>query len=215
MGVVCYLAPSSDLLTDEKDQQPLVTAASLLREGRVVLLPTDTVYGLAVSVDAYPGGPEPLFVIKHRDPHKTIAWLIDSIDMFNSYGKEIPPYAYRLAEQFWPGGLTLVVKASDAVPPAYRRQDGTIGLRIPAFGPTQQIIGNLGCALATTSANLSGYPTPATYQEIDDIIKSQIDMALVAPCPCSTLASTIVVCTGPEPVIVREGTIPSRQIMSL
>lgn len=79
------------------------------------------------------GGRRPrlLYDLKHRDAGKPVAWLVEGPETLDVYGRDVPAYARRLAETFWPGALTLVVRASAAVPAAFRSPAGTIGLRMP------------------------------------------------------------------------------------
>ena len=105
-------------------------AACALAAGEAVVFPTDTVFGLGVSVKAA-AGPRLLYDLKHRDAGKPVAWLVEGPETLDVYGRDVPAYARRLAETFWPGALTLVVRASAAVPAAFRSPAGTIGLRMP------------------------------------------------------------------------------------
>ncbi len=116
----------------------LEEATRALAVGNAVIFPTDTVFGLGVSVSAAPG-PQLLYDLKHRDAGKPVAWLVEGPEALDVYGRGVPAYARRLAETFWPGGLTLVVRASDAVPAAFQSPAGTIGLRMP---PARRLSGS-------------------------------------------------------------------------
>ena len=102
-----------------------------LKRGKPVVFPTDTVYGVGVAVGAAES-PQVLYDLKRREDKKPIAWLVGEVDDLARYGRAVPELAFALARTFWPGPLTLVVKASAAVPPAFRSAEGTIGLRMPA-----------------------------------------------------------------------------------
>lgn len=141
-------------------------AARALAVGNAVIFPTDTVFGLGVSVSAAPG-PQLLYDLKHRDAGKPVAWLVEGPEALDVYGRDVPAYARRLAETFWPGGLTLVVRASDAVPAAFQSPAGTIGLRMPASEAALGLIRAAGCPLAVTSANLSGAADTARAEDLD------------------------------------------------
>lgn len=141
-------------------------AARALAVGNAVVFPTDTVFGLGVSVSAAPG-PQLLYDLKHRDAGKPVAWLVEGPEALDVYGRDVPAYARRLAETFWPGGLTLVVRASDAVPAAFQSPAGTIGLRMPASEAALGLIRAVGCPLAVTSANLSGAADTARAEDLD------------------------------------------------
>ena len=144
----------------------LEEATRALAVGNAVIFPTDTVFGLGVSVSAAPG-PQLLYDLKHRDAGKPVAWLVEGPEALDVYGRDVPAYARRLAETFWPGGLTLVVRASDAVPAAFQSPAGTIGLRMPASEAALGLIRAAGCPLAVTSANLSGAADTACAEDLD------------------------------------------------
>lgn len=141
-------------------------AARALADGNAVVFPTDTVFGLGVSVGAA-AGPQLLYDLKHRDAGKPVAWLVEGPEALDVYGRDVPAYARRLAETFWPDGLTLVVRASDAVPAAFQSPAGTIGLRMPASEAALGLIRAAGCPLAVTSANLSGAADAARAEDLD------------------------------------------------
>ncbi|WP_418994647.1 FAD-dependent protein [Adlercreutzia equolifaciens] len=144
----------------------LEEATRALAVGSAVVFPTDTVFGLGVSVSAAPG-PQLLYDLKHRDAGKPVAWLVEGPEALDVYGRDVPAYARRLVETFWPGGLTLVVRASDAVPAAFQSPAGTIGLRMPASEAALGLIRAAGCPLAVTSANLSGAADTARAEDLD------------------------------------------------
>lgn len=144
----------------------LEEATRALAVGNAVIFPTDTVFGLGVSVSAAPG-PQLLYDLKRRDAGKPVAWLVEGPEALDVYGRDVPAYARRLAETFWPGGLTLVVRASDAVPAAFQSPAGTIGLRMPASEAALGLIRAAGCPLAVTSANLSGAADTARAEDLD------------------------------------------------
>lgn len=144
----------------------LSDACCALAAGNAVIFPTDTVFGLGVSVGAA-AGPQLLYELKHRDAGKPVAWLVEGPEALDVYGRDVPAYARRLAETFWPGGLTLVVRASDAVPAAFQSPAGTIGLRMPASEAVLGLIRAAGCPLAVTSANLSGAADTARAEDLD------------------------------------------------
>ena len=144
----------------------LKEATRALAAGNAVVFPTDTVFGLGVSVGAA-AGPQLLYDLKRRDAGKPVAWLVEGPEALDVYGRDVPAYARRLAETFWPGGLTLVVLASDAVPAAFQSSASTIGLRMPASEAALGLIRAAGCPLAVTSANLSGAADTARAEDLD------------------------------------------------
>ncbi|MDO4502300.1 MAG: L-threonylcarbamoyladenylate synthase [Coriobacteriia bacterium] len=179
-------------------------AVEALRSGRAVIFPTDTVYGLGVSVEHAPS-PQELFDLKHRDAGKPIAWLVGSLEDLDVYGANVPDAARAAAREQWPGALTLIVRASDRVPAAFASARGTIGLRMPGNPTALELIRRVGCPLATTSANASGQPAPYEVAEIAPDLAASVGCVLADDLPKSGVASTILDCTGAEPVVLRQG----------
>ncbi len=135
-------------------------AARALQAGQLVVLPTDTVYGIA----AHPARPEAiiaLYAAKKRPPLKALPVLLDSIKAVEQIAQPLTPTAYRLATAFWPGPLTLVVPKRDDLSPLITTLT-TVGVRVPNHNATRAIIEAAGGALAVTSANLSDAPDAVT-----------------------------------------------------
>lgn len=187
----------------------LEDASLALADGRACIFPTDTVYGVGVAVHAA-SGPAILFDVKKRDAGKPIAWLVGSIDDLQRYGKNLSPAAFALARSFWPGALTLIVEASDAVPASYASESGSIGLRMPANETTLALIRRTGSPLATTSANISGRAAVSRFESLDEELLASVGCALQDPVESSHsgVASTVIDCTGGGLTLVREGGIP-------
>lgn len=179
-------------------------AVRALQAGLPVVFPTDTVYGLGVAVHAAQDCSQ-LYDIKKRPDGKPVAWLVGSIDDLARYGTDVPDWALDLARAHWPGALTLIVRASDAVPRAFQSEEGTIGLRMPASDIALALITACGCPLATTSANLSGSAAPATYDELEEDITQSVGAVVKGTVPSSGIASTVVDCTGKAPRVLRQG----------
>ena len=188
-------------------------AVATLAFGGVLVMPTDSVYGIGCA--ATPGNPahERIFAIKRRARTQTLPWLVADASDLDRYGADVPPYAVALAVRFWPGALTLVVRASGAVPPEYRAADGTIALRCPDSNLVRTLARGVGAPLATTSANTHGEAAATTGAGIEARIVAEADLTLDAgPAPVG-VASTIVGCLGAEPQILREGAIPATEIL--
>ncbi|HEY3317449.1 MAG TPA: L-threonylcarbamoyladenylate synthase [Coriobacteriia bacterium] len=188
-------------------------AASVLRDGGVVLFPTETVYGIGASSDSWYGAQE-LFDIKMRPLSKPLPWLVEDDDALDRYGVEVPVYAHALAKRFWPGELTIVVKASDLVGRDFRDDRGTVALRCSSHEVVQELIRASGQPIASTSANTSGIPAVAKFEDLEARILASADVVLDAGEAHIGVQSTVVDCTGPEPVVVREGAIPAEEIMA-
>lgn len=196
------------LLTDAE-------ARRALGDGRAVIFPTDTVYGLGVAVGPAEG-PDELFRLKGRDQGKPVAWLVADPADLGRYGADVPAYACELAARLWPGALTLVVRASGAVPPAFRSAAGTIGLRMPESEAALGLIRAAGVPLAVTSANPAGAPPPRCAADVDCALAAASAGVLAGDEPAGGVASTVVDCTGPAPVVLREGPLAAavREVLS-
>ncbi len=190
-------------------------AASVLRGGGIVLLPTDTVYGLCSIVsDRVATGAQELFDIKRRETGISIPILVGKTTDLYVAGRDIPEYATKLAEKFWPGPLTIVVKASDRVKPEFRKkEDDSIALRCADSKLVHSLIVASGKSLFATSANTHQMPAPARFEDIEHRIIEAADCVLDGGDCVEGVSSTIVVCTGEKPVVTREGSITEAQIM--
>jgi L-threonylcarbamoyladenylate synthase len=165
-------------------------AAELLREGRVGLVPTETVVGLVADIRGLPR----LFEIKERDPDKPIAILCPSAESALLSFREVQSLAWTLAERFWPGPLTLVLDAASGE---------TIGLRVADHRAVQEILARRGPMYAT-SANLSGRTAPTALKHVDPRVASAVDFA-VPGTPGTGEASAVVSLSGGRVELLRPG----------
>lgn len=191
----------------------LQSVGAVLARSGVAVFPTDTVYGIAQAVEANPEGARALFAIKRRDPSKAIPWLVADEAALDEYGLEVPSYARALAREFWPGGLTLVVSASPAVPAPFRGPGETVALRMPDSPLVCALAREAGSPLATTSANTSGLPAPTSFAEVERRIIDESDVAVDGGSTRIGLSSTVVICTGPHPTIARHGAVSDEDVM--
>lgn len=179
-------------------------AADLLAQGRLVALPTETVYGLAADAlreDAVRADYE----AKGRPETKPLNVLVDSMTMVESICKAIPPDAYRLAEAFWPGPLTMILWGNGALPVIVPARGATQGVRCPAHESTLRVIRALGRPLACPSANLSGHPSPKCAADVLAQLDGRIDAVLDGG-PCGVgVESTILDLTVTPYRILRMG----------
>lgn len=197
---------------DEPAREALVEAAATLAFGGVVVMPTDSVYGIGCAATPDNPGHQRIFDIKHRDRSQTLPWLVADFSDLRRYAGDLPEAAVALVVAFWPGALTLVVKASELVPQEYRGLDGTIALRMPDSNLVRELSRLVGAPLATTSANTHGEAAATSGSSVERRIVEEADLTLDAgPAPLA-IASTIVSVTGPEPRVLREGAIPAWRI---
>lgn len=198
----------------ESNEQRFAAAVAALVAGKPVVFPTDTVYGLGVAVGKAKT-PEVLYDIKERDHGKPVAWLVSDPGALALYGAAVPDIAHVLARTFWPGPLTLIVRAAPGVPEPFRAQGGTIALRMPDNELALSLIEHAGVPLATTSANISGQKPPRTFAEIDPVLLGRVSTVLRDDAEKSGIASSVVDCTGDHPVMVREGGVSAAAVRAL
>jgi L-threonylcarbamoyladenylate synthase len=186
-------------------------AIEALRAGRIVAVPTDTVYGIAVALDT-PGGIEALFAAKRRPPEKGIVLLLADAAQAPSIGRW-PPAAAALADAFWPGGLTVVVEQRPDVPLPAALTGGapTIGLRVPDHGAPRALAAAVG-PLPTTSANISGLPEARDAAEILAQLGDAVAIVIDGGRARGGSASTVVDCSGERPSILRSGAIAPERV---
>ena len=189
-------------------------AVEAIRAGRLAIVPTDTVYGLAAS--AYSEGPaRRLYRAKGREEIQPTALVAADVDMLLECIPELRGRAALLARALLPGPLTLILPN-----PARRfrwlsgARPETIGVRVPALeGVAQDLLSRLG-AIVATSANLPGGPDPSTIDEVPEQIRAAAD-AIVDAGPLPGRPSTVVDLTGSEPVVLREGAVPVDEALRL
>ncbi len=192
--------------TDDRDE-----ALRLLRAGRLVAVPTETVYGLAGDA-ANPVAVRAIFAAKERPTNHPLIVHLPSADHMARWARDIPPAAWRLAEAFWPGPITFLLHKSDAIPTEATGGRPTIGLRVPAHPVLRQILAELDSGLAAPSANPYQRLSPTTAEQVMQGLGGRIDAVLDGG-PCEVgLESTIVDLTGDAPRIVRAGPITRAQI---
>lgn len=177
-----------------------------LRAGRVIAIPTDTVYGLAAALDQ-PEAIEQLFEIKGRETTKAIPVLVDSLECLNHLGGIERQLALALAGAFWPGPLTLVVTSPDRIPEEVHRGAETVGLRMPAHPVARALIAGAGGALAVTSANRSGMPEAVTAGEVRKALGEAVSLVVDGGRTPGGRPSTVVDLTSGRVRILRHGMI--------
>lgn len=196
------------------DDDGIVAAADALRNGGVVALPTDTVYGIAVAL-ASAGGVERLFHVKRRPPDKGIMLLLADASQAPAIGV-MTAAATALGAAFWPGGLTVIVpqRLDVPLPAALTGGAPTIGLRVPDHATPRALAAAVG-PLPTTSANRSGEPEAVDAAEIAARIGDDIDLILDGGRAHGGPASTVVDCTSDLARILRAGAVPPARVSAV
>ncbi len=190
------------------DSELIRQAATHLEAGRVIAIPTDTVYGLAASL-GHPEALEEIYAIKGRDAGKALPVLLDGPERIDRWAVDVPESARRLAKMYWPGALTIVVNASADVPYGIHRGAGTVGLRVPDNAIARAVIAAAGGGLAVTSANLSGRSEARSAGEVRESLGERLAMVLDGGPSSDGVPSTVVDLTGVDFRILRQGAISS------
>ena len=197
------------------DDENLVVAGRVLRDGGIVAFPTDTVYGLG-AVYRDEKAVAKIFEAKGRDEGKPLSILVSNIDQVNllaDFGSgEMAEKADRLMKNYWPGALTLIFKKKPGIPDNVTAGGETIGIRMPDLDVTLKIIEAAGLPLAAPSANTSGKRSSVTAEDVSEDLDGKIDMIIDGGACKVGLASTVVDMTGNRPKILREGVITQEMI---
>lgn len=190
------------------------TAADILLSSGLVAIPTETVYGLAAN-GLDPEAVAKIFIAKGRPQDNPLILHVSEASEMERFCHHIPESAYRLAEAFWPGPLTMVLPARDCVPKCTTAGLSTVAIRCPDNDITRQIIRLAGVPLAAPSANLSGKPSTTTAQHVHHDHDGRID-AIVDGGPCRVgVESTIVDLSDGTPRLLRPGGITPEQLKEI
>ncbi|MGC8828835.1 MAG: L-threonylcarbamoyladenylate synthase [Verrucomicrobiia bacterium] len=200
--------------TEEEIEKAVNEAVALLKNGDVVALPTETVYGLAANAlncDAV----EKIFKIKGRPSTNPIIVHISNIEMAKHCVKEWNEAAQRLANNFWPGPLTIVLFKSEIIPPIVTAGGDTVGIRFPSHPVIQRVIERCGFPLAAPSANISNRVSPTTARHVFKQLGNKIKL-IVDGGPCSVgIESTVFDLTSKPPRVLRPGIIHEDSIRAV
>jgi len=179
--------------------------------GDPVCFPTDTVYG--IGVHAYqPQAVEWLYKIKERPLHLPIALLLGDAPLLKTVCTDIPPIAWKLAKRFWPGGLSLVLRRSTAVPDVVTSGGPTVAVRVPDHKWVRELCRELSAPLAATSANLHGGPSPVTALEVMNALNGKVPLVIDGG-PCTGgVASTVLDLTVTPPALLRAGAVGVQEL---
>jgi L-threonylcarbamoyladenylate synthase len=193
------------------DEAGRALAVNVLCRGGIVAMPTDTVYGVGVALDAE-RGIERLFEAKDRPLDKAIVLLVADAGQAETVGA-MGPAARALAERFWPGGLTLVLRQVEGagLPAVLTAGQTTIGVRVPDHDCPRALAREFG-PLPVTSANVSGRPGATTAEEVVAQLGERIDLILDGGPARRGVPSTVVDCSAEEPRVLRDGAIGSPEI---
>ena len=192
---------------DAPQRDALQEAAKWIRNGGLVALPTDTLYGLAADpfrADAVAR----LLAVKGRSASRGLPLIAADADQIAAHLGALPPIGRRLARKFWPGPLTLLVPAPAALARDVAGGTGRVGVRVPAHDIARAICRSVGGPITATSANRTGQPATAEPGEVERTLGDDVDLLIDAGPTPGGAPSTIVDVTAPMPQLVRAGAVP-------
>jgi L-threonylcarbamoyladenylate synthase len=198
---------------DEPERARVDQVVASLHQGSVVALPTDTFYGLAVDpVNLH--AVDRIYDIKARARHKPLSLLIAEVAQAYDLARELDTAFDRLAEKFWPGPLTVIVRAGGKLPLRVTANTGNVALRVPEAAIARAVVARLGLPITATSANLRGFPECTSANCVREQLGDQIPLIIDGGPTARTVATTIVDLSGGGHswMIVREGAIPTHEI---
>ena len=200
-----------ETLLAKPSQHIVDKACEYIDNKQVVALPTETVYGLfADATSSF--ACEEIFKAKERPMDNPLIVHICDYNMMKKVAAEIPEDALKLADIFWPGPLTIILKKSDIIPDAVSAGLDTVGIRMPQNPVILEIISKTGLPLAGPSANRSGRPSPTDAQYVYDDLKGRIPLIVDGGSCRVGVESTVLSLAGEKPVIFRPGYITQKQI---
>src|SRR5580692_1386840 len=201
-------------INSEKPEVSLIRyAADQIRAGEVLGMPTDTFYGLA-SDPFNLRAVDRVYEIKSRSRHKPLSLLIESVDQAEELAQPLPEEFYALARKFWPGPLTMIVRASSRLPLKVTANTGNVALRVPNSKIPRAVVEAARIPITATSANLSGASECTSAEQVRDQLQGRISIIVDGGTSPRDVASTIIDLTdeGARWRVIREGAIPADEI---
>ncbi|MCI0899636.1 MAG: threonylcarbamoyl-AMP synthase [Chloroflexi bacterium] len=190
----------------------LERAVAVLKNGGVVAIPTDTLYGLAADV-FNTAALDRVFAVKGRPDDLALPVLVSGWEQVKRVAENFPPQAQNLAERFWPGGLTLVVQKIPGLPDRLTAGGPTVAVRMPGHPVPIQLIDGLGGPITGTSANISGDADIPSLAELTAQIGGRVDYIVKSGPVPEGKASTVIDITSGHPKLLREGAIPFERLL--
>ena len=184
-------------------------AAELIKQGKIVVFPTETVYGIGTNgLDEQ--AVKKLFEIKQRPLNKPITLLVSNMEMIQSIAKDITEVEYKIIQKFFPGPLTIILKKKEIVPDILTSGGDTVGIRMPSCEIARELVEKAGVPIAAPSANITGEPSGTNLKEIKKHLKA--DYFIDGGESKLGLASTIIQIVDDKPQILRQGNITLEEI---
>jgi tRNA threonylcarbamoyl adenosine modification protein (Sua5/YciO/YrdC/YwlC family) len=199
-----------DLSDPESREAGLAAAVGAVRRGLLVVLPTDTVYG--IGVDAFDAeGVQRLLDAKGRGRDMPPPVLVSATTTLDALATDLPGWVEGLTEQFWPGPLTIVCRQQPSLRWDLGETKGTVAVRMPDDQAALDLLGRTG-PLAVSSANVTGEPAATNADEAEQMLGESVEVVLDGGPSPGTTASTILDCTGKRPRILRAGAVTVEEL---
>lgn len=193
---------------------PIAEAVAILKRGGLVAFPTETVYGLGADA-RNPAAVARLYRVKGRPPDHPVIVHIGDAAQLPDWAREIPPAARTLAERFWPGPLTLILKRAPSVGDYLTGGQDSVGLRVPGHPVALELLRRFGGGIAAPSANKFGRVSPTTAEHVRDDLDGEVDLILDGGACEVGIESTIVDLSGGGPAVLRPGRISAAEIAAV
>ena len=199
-------------LKNNEDLDRLKEPAKIIKEGGVVIFPTETVYGIGTN-GFNEESIRKIYEIKKRDFNKPISLLVSDMNMVEKVAKDISDLEYKLMEKFFPGPLTIILNKKKEVPDILTANGNTVGIRMPSGIVARKLIEYAGVPIATPSANISGRPSGTNVNDIKRDFEGKVDAIIDNGESKLGIASTIVKVVENKVNILREGSIKKEEIL--
>ena len=198
-------------LQNEVEDLKIEEAAQIIKNGGLVVFPTETVYGIGAN-GLNPEAVEKIYTAKGRKQNKPLILLVSNKKMLDQIVEEINEVEAKLIEAFWPGPLTIVFKRKPCVPSVVTGGQDTVGVRLTSGEIALKLIEASGCPIAAPSANISGKPSGTAVEDIFNDFKDKVDCFIDTGRIKDALESTVVRVIDGVPTILRPGKITAEQI---
>lgn len=196
------------------DYEELKQVAEIIKQGGVVVFPTDTVYGVGTNgLDA--DAVKRLYEVKNRPLNKPISLLVSDMEMINNLARDITDMEYKLMETFLPGPFTIILKKKDIIPNILTANMDTVGIRIPDSEIARKLIELAGVPIATSSANISGNRSGTNMQSVMEDFGTKVHCYIDGGESRIGIGSTIVKVIDGKPEIIRQGSITDNDIKNV
>ncbi len=202
------------LYLDKDRENSIKKAAKILKNGGIVAIPTETVYGLAANA-CDDNAIKAVFTAKGRPQDNPLIVHIDSMEMLGKVAKDIPESAYKCAEKFWPGPFTMVLKASDYVSKSVSAGLSTVAVRMPSDEIARAVISECTLPLAAPSANASGSPSPVTSEHVIKDLDGKIDAVIMGERCSVGVESTVVAIEEDNARLLRPGAVTAEMLKEI